>query len=605
MPNGNEQRVLHALGDLCNGTLDDRESDWLAGQLRESAEVRNLYVDYMSMHAGISSEIALLDPVVMEAAFGDEFPTDSLASVPRDPEAQAASMAFGRSWLAIAASLLFVFLLGGLLSRAMITPEGSGSLHASGSSDLPSIARITSTQDCRWGHVSSDSGSSDIGYGSKLYAGQTIQLREGLAEITFEDGATMLLESPAKVFFESDEQIEILEGRLAARIPPESRRLSIQTKTLDLRNVDAEFGLLTRDTGASELHVFNGSLEANFLDASGRLREYKEIHGSEAVLASPSTTTILEFPANDARFVRSMTPAQGPHDGLLAYEGFVYPEGPLSAQNGGFGWAGPWSTIAADHEAGPDSNRVNARSLSYNGIVPRGNHAAIVAQRNRIRRSLASSVGGVFDVAGLVENLDGVRLVGRDGTTIYLSFMQRVDKADDGFYGMELHRGDGNNNRVLCIGNGADETGYGVTSAVNIYGKANFPSLGSENTNENLFVVKIAFGSNNRDTVEVFRNPVSLRDEQKCEPDAVLKGNFAFDRISLANFDGSKIHEVDEIRIGTHFLAVTGRWGGERGRLLRGLTQMDVPMEYFSKGTSEQGFTSISRKLFPLGVIPH
>ena len=58
----------------------------------------------------------------------------------------------------------------------------------------------------------------------------------------------------------------------------------------------------------------------------------------------------------------------------------------------------------------------------------------------------------------------------------------------------------------------------------------------------------------------------SLRDEAACTPDAVLRGNFAFDRISLANFDGTKIHEVDEIRVGTHFLAVTGRWGNNQGQ---------------------------------------
>jgi hypothetical protein len=52
----------------------------------------------------------------------------------------------------------------------------------------------------------------------------------------------------------------------------------------------------------------------------------------------------------------------------------------------------------------------------------------------------------------------------------------------------------------------------------------------------------------------------------------VLRGNFAFDRISLANFDGSKVHEADEIRVGAHFLAVTGRWGNNQGRLLRQVT---------------------------------
>ena len=208
--------------------------------------------------------------------------------------------------------------------------------------------------------------------------------------------------------------------------------------------------------------------------------------------------------------------------------------------------------------------------------MPVGNRAQLSAQYNRIRRQLATSVGGVFDAEGLVENHDEVRLVGRDGKHVYLSFLQRVSRTDDGFYGVELHRGDGNGNRVLCIGNGADGAGYGVTSNTNVYGAKNLPSLGEETAEINFFVVKITFGVENRDTVEVFRNPESLRDEARCTPDAVLRGNFAFDRISLANFDGKKIHEVDEVRVGTHFLSVTGRWGNNQGRLQRQIAAAEL-----------------------------
>ena len=89
-------------------------------------------------------------------------------------------------------------------------------------------------------------------------------------------------------------------------------------------------------------------------------------------------------------------------------------------------------------------------------MSPISNRAVQSGQQNRVRRSLSTSIGGVFDAAGLVENQDGTRLIGRDGTTVYLSFLQRVDKLDDVFYGVELHRNDGNSNRVLCIGNGAE-----------------------------------------------------------------------------------------------------------------------------------------------------
>lgn len=115
---------------------------------------------------------------------------------------------------------------------------------------------------------------------------------------------------------------------------------------------------------------------------------------------------------------------------------------------------------------------------------------------------------------------------------------------------------------------------------MNVYGAKNLPALGVESSKQNFSVIKIAFGFGNRDTLEIYRYPLSLRDEKECEPYAVLRGHFAFDRSSLANFDGSKAHEVDELRVGTHFLAVTGRWGYHQGRLrqpIAFLTGSDPP----------------------------
>jgi hypothetical protein len=40
--------------------------------------------------------------------------------------------------------------------------------------------------------------------------------------------------------------------------------------------------------------------------------------------------------------------------------------------------------------------------------------------------------------------------------------------------------------------------------------------MGQKTSDANFFVIKITFGVDNRDTVAVFRNPESLRDEQAC-----------------------------------------------------------------------------------------
>ncbi len=568
------ERLLEVVGQMCNGALDDEEGRALDELLHDDPVARRLYTDYMWLHASLYSENGSLAGLhaAEQGRAAVERPMLQLVDASRTATLEPNSRrrwAGGKQLLAAALAGVTALIGWGAYEWAAGRPRDALRTIADGSdAEVESfVAQVTGTHNCRWGRPEFG-----VEYGAKLRAGQRVELDEGLAEITFENGATVLLEGPASFAVDAADKLGLVSGRLAAIVPQRAQGFRIHTQSLDVVEVGAEFGLWAQESGAAEVHVFNGLVKADVRDADGRTLRQLELNAAEAVRVNPASTTVVEFPADDARFVRNILPASGPHDGLLAYDGFRYPEGPLEAQNGGFGWAGPWFTTNADEEAGPDSNCVKAGSLTSAGIVPVGNRAMLAAQYNRIRRQLATSVGGVFDAAGLVENNDEVRLVGRDGKQVYVSFMQRVSKTSDGFYGVEFHRGDGNGNRVLCIGNGADESGYGATSNVNVYGRQNLPSLGEETPDVNFFVIKMTFGVEDRDVVEVYRNPESLRDEAACTPDAVLRGNFAFDRISLANFDGTKTHEADEIRVGTHFLAVTGRWGNNQGGMLRQIT---------------------------------
>ncbi len=595
-------RAIRAIGDLCNETIDSKELAWLENRLCSDPVTQALYIDYMAMHASLHAEGASLRQAADEPLDeGSGFKGSGAQLSSRrehggerlDVGSIPSSFSFLRAnFFMLSASLVGIALFSSLLTYGIISFSNTSfsstmiqvannqaaNNDTNNTSDREVVATITGTHNCLWGDTSGLAGmGSGLGYGSGLTVGQKLELRQGLAELTFENGATVLLEGPATFAVSATHEVNLHEGRLAVVVPQKSRSFRIHTRSLDVFDVGTEFGLYAKQSGATEVHVFNGLVKADVLDSSGRALRRLELGPSEAARVNPVSLAVYEFPSNEAAFVRSMLPTFGPSDKLLAYESFDYPAGPLSAQNGGFGWAGPWFDIAADPSEAPNSNGVEAGSLATKGLPPLGNRAVQTGQQNRIRRSLATSVGGIFDAAGLVENRDGVRLVGRDGHQIYISFLQRVSKVDDEFYGVELHRGDGNANRVLSIGNGAEGTGYGATSIYNLYGLDNFPSLGVEATEANLFVIKISFGMDNQDIVEIYRNPASLKDEKACQADAVLKGNFAFDRISMSSFHGTKIHEVDEIRVGTHFLAVTGRWGGDRGRLLPRITYRSKP----------------------------
>jgi hypothetical protein len=536
------------VNDYCNGTSLAEDMRRLDEILSCDGEARRFYNNFMFLHAALYADQA-------SAARADE--VQITCDVPEPKFARSSVVGFAKlrkAWLAMAASLIAVAAVSSWVTyratkASLVPPTAIAATDAQGTP----VAKVTATRNCLW-----QTPTESAGFGSPLYAGQRLSLAAGLIEITFNNGAEVVLEGPAEFDVRSPGQAQLREGRIAAVVPERARGFEVSTAGLNVVDLGTEFGMLTDRDGQTEVHVFRGQVMAHLLDESGQQVKTVELNTLEAARITPASNMVARIRPRDDEFVRSLSVATGPHDGLYAYEGFNYPAGPLAEQNGGFGWGGPWFSVeAASDDA--NTNCVATGSLEYDGMMPAGNRAVQMAQQNRIRRSLSTSAGGVFDAAGLIENQDGIRLVGHDGSTVYLSFLQRVNKIDDVFYGLELHRGDGNANRVLCIGNGAEGCGYGVTSNFNVYGLKNFPSLGKENTDTNFFVIKIEFGAGNRDHVVVYRNPGYLADEQRCRPDAELAGNFAFDRIGLGNFNGSKIHEVDEIRVGTTFRSVTGR----------------------------------------------
>lgn len=581
------------LAAWCNDTIGDSEVERLEQLLADDPSARLIYLQYASVEAELWAMHAIA-PVASYRAAAAEKIADALG-VSDVIEGAASTPTTGvpaqqRRWsgaaiaLAVAASVVLIASASSLLTLAL-QQGGSGEASIAFEQDSPhsgsdfaiteesatvtpvgeQVATITGTRNCRWGGETTAS----VGYNAALRVGDRLELIDGVAEITFKDGVRAVLEGPAELVLPAERDAVLLSGRLAATLPAGSgpptlrtERMAVSLTSTDRRSASSprEFGLAADSDRGDEVHVFRGQLRAFLLGSSGVSSRSVQLTKNEAARVRPASTTVAKFFARRDHFVTSLASTGGPHDGLYAYDGFDYPIGPLGQQNGGFGWAGPWADIEAACPPGQiATNVVDAGNLQVDGLPAIGGRSLQVAQQNRVRRSLSTSLGGVFDTAELVENQDGLRLVGANGKTVYLSFVQSVDLLDNTFYGFELHRGDGNGNRVLCIGTGADGAGYGVTSNYNAYGPANYPRIGKERTGANLFVVKIQFGPEHRDLVTVYRNPHSLVEERDAEAVVRLRGNFAFDRISFGNFDGKKQHEIDEVRVGTTYRAATGR----------------------------------------------
>ncbi len=103
-------------------------------------------------------------------------------------------------------------------------------------------------------------GAREFHYGDQLAAGSRIELTAGMAKLTFECGAEVMLEGPCE-FVVRDEMVGILrQGKIAANVPRRAFAFAILSPGVDFVDLGTSFGISVDENGKSELHVFEGEV---------------------------------------------------------------------------------------------------------------------------------------------------------------------------------------------------------------------------------------------------------------------------------------------------------------------------------------------------------
>ena len=139
--------------------------------------------------------------------------------------------------------------------------------HPLGGSPFPApSARLVRAKDCHW-----NGRSSAPEVGQPLPLGQPLNLASGVAEIDFDIGAKVILQSPAAFELLSANSARLEMGKATVEIKSErARGFKILTPEATFVDQGTEFGVEVAPGGSSKVHVFKGLVDVDRKAREGR-----------------------------------------------------------------------------------------------------------------------------------------------------------------------------------------------------------------------------------------------------------------------------------------------------------------------------------------------
>jgi ferric-dicitrate binding protein FerR (iron transport regulator) len=240
---------------LCSGTITPAARDRLEALLRENEAARRFYLNYLDLHGQLHEALRGLP----------EF-----SPKPAGPRRRPVLRSFlirGR-WLHLTAvaALLLVALLVFWQWKAVPPPLPA----------LNPVATVIESLAAYWGPEGRP-----LQPGEPLAAGP-LELMQGVTRLRFRDGVEVVVEGPASLRLVGPRQMFLGSGRAVAHVPKQSDGFIIETPQAQLTDLGTEFGVGVGSSGDTEVHVFEGTVIANFKQADGQMTARKRLVAGEA-----------------------------------------------------------------------------------------------------------------------------------------------------------------------------------------------------------------------------------------------------------------------------------------------------------------------------------
>lgn len=162
------------------------------------------------------------------------------------------------------------------------------------------VATLTDSVNAKWADIEGEMQNGT----SIVSGGKSLLLREGCAEILFNNHSRVTIEGPSEFQVLADDQIKLIYGRLYAVVPREAIGFTVKTPSAQIVDLGTEFGVQTDFRGDTSLHVLKGKTVLIAGDWSNKVS--LEVNGGAAKKVAAATQTVSEIACDEGLFVRAI-----------------------------------------------------------------------------------------------------------------------------------------------------------------------------------------------------------------------------------------------------------------------------------------------------------
>lgn len=275
--NMTDSEFIGLLSTLVDQRAGQDDLDRLSRELVENPIRRRIYIEYIAIHAELTSSLRSDDQVDCGTVVSElelilnEDSQGQLVELPEVTSDASPSAFRGASWASVACLVTILIFCGQWIYSSVSEIAGRIENFERNPRVLQANAELQKRNDAidiekeAVALVSHATGVTQSSEGTQLKEGTslspgTLEFESGVIKVEFFTGVTMYLEGPAKFDIVDSMNGFIHNGSLRVLVPEHAKGFTIGSNKFDVEDLGTEFGINVGADGNSEVHVIDGEV---------------------------------------------------------------------------------------------------------------------------------------------------------------------------------------------------------------------------------------------------------------------------------------------------------------------------------------------------------